>query len=66
MGVDLVTDDRLAATAYGIATDLGWAKTYDAEYIGLARLLGCRLVTLDARLARGAGRIAEIVAPTEL
>jgi predicted nucleic acid-binding protein len=66
MGVELVTDKRLAATAFGIATDLGWAKTYDAEYVALARLLECRLLTLDARLARGAGRMAEIVTPTEL
>jgi predicted nucleic acid-binding protein len=66
MGVDLVTDVTLAAEAFGIATELGWAKTYDAEYVALARLLGCRLLTLDARLARGAGRIAEIVTPTDL
>ena len=66
MGVDVVTDDTLGAQAYRIASEIGWAKTYDAEYVALARLLGCRLLTLDARLARAAGRIAEIVTPTEL
>ena len=49
-----------------VATELGWAKTYDAEYVALARLLGCRLVTLDARLRRGADRLGFVVAPDEL
>jgi predicted nucleic acid-binding protein len=52
--------------AWAVADELGWAKTYDAEYVALARALNCRLVTLDARLRRGAGRLAEIVGPTEL
>lgn len=58
--VDLFT----AATE--IAARLGWAKTYDAEYVALARLLDAPLVTVDARLARGAGSLARIVGPTEL
>jgi predicted nucleic acid-binding protein len=45
---------------------LGWAKTYDAEYVALARLLGCRLVTLDARLRRGADRLGFVISPDEL
>lgn len=49
-----------------VATELGWAKTYDAEYVALARLLDCRLVTLDARLRRGADRLGFVVAPDEL
>jgi predicted nucleic acid-binding protein len=36
---------------------MGRAKTYDAEYVAPARPLGCRLVTLDARLRRGADRL---------
>ena len=53
-------------TAWEIAQDLGWTKTYDAEYVALARLLHCPLVTLDARLARGASRMAEIVGVADL
>ena len=41
---------RLAVEAWQIADRFGWAKTYDAEYVALARLLNCRLLTLDARL----------------
>ncbi len=56
----------LADEAWQIADDLGWAKTYDAEYVALASLLGCRLVTVDARLRRGADRLGFVVGPTEL
>jgi predicted nucleic acid-binding protein len=57
---------RLGEEAWRVADELGWAKTYDAEYVALAGLLGCRLVTLDARLRRGAGRLGFVVAPHEL
>jgi predicted nucleic acid-binding protein len=49
-----------------IADQLGWAKTYDAEYVALASLLGCSLVTLDGRLRRGADRLGLVVTPAEL
>lgn len=57
---------RLYELASELARELGWAKTYDAEYVALARILDCRLVTLDGRLRRGAARVAEIIGPTEL
>jgi predicted nucleic acid-binding protein len=56
----------LRRVAWEIADELGWAKTYDAEYLALARLLKCRVVTLDARLRRGAGRLGLVVAVNEL
>ena len=57
---------RLTPEAWRIADELGWAKTYDAEYVALAHLLGSRLLTLDARLRRTASRLVEILGPTEL
>jgi predicted nucleic acid-binding protein len=57
---------QLLAEAWRIADELGWAKIYDAEYVALARLLSCRLFTVDERLQRGAGRLVEIAGPREL
>jgi predicted nucleic acid-binding protein len=64
--VERVDDPRLGARAWQIADTLGWAKTYDAEYVALADLLGCRLVTLDARLRRGAARLGFVIGVDEL
>ena len=56
----------LTDAAYRLAEENGWAKTYDAEYVALARTLGCPLVTLDGRLQRGAAHLATILAPVDL
>jgi predicted nucleic acid-binding protein len=58
--------DGLAMAAWRLASDFGWAKTYDAEYLTLARSLECRLVTLDMRLRRVADRLGFVVTPDEL
>jgi len=60
------THRRLSEEAWRIADELGWARTYDAEYVALASLLHCRLVTVDGRLRRGAARLGFVVGPTEL
>jgi predicted nucleic acid-binding protein len=57
---------RLSRRAWDLANEMGWAKTYDAEYLALAQLLDCRFVTLDARLHRDAARLGFVVSPTEL
>ena len=49
-----------------IADRFGWAKACDAEYVALARLLDCRLVTLDERLRGGTVRLGMVVTPSEL
>lgn len=52
--------------AWDIADRLGWAKTYDAEYVALALRLACPLLTLDVRLRRGAGQIVRVLTPADL
>jgi predicted nucleic acid-binding protein len=58
--------DDLAAAAWQAAEDFGSAKTYDAEYIALAKSSDCRLVTVDRRLRRGADQLGFVVTPDEL
>jgi predicted nucleic acid-binding protein len=56
----------LPTAAWEVAEEFGWAKTYDAEYVALARTEDCRLVTLDSRLRRGTDRLGFVVTPDEL
>ncbi len=64
--IDRHASDELYAQAREIARRLGWAKTYDAEYVALARRLDVQLVTRDERLRRGAGRLITVVGPDEV
>lgn len=57
---------RLGAEAWRVAAEMGWAKTYDAEYVALARLAGAHVVTLDARFRSGAERLGLVIAPHEI
>jgi predicted nucleic acid-binding protein len=57
---------ELGREAWQLAEEFGWGRTYDAEYVALARLLGCQLVTLDTRLRRGTDRLGFVVTPAEL
>ena len=56
----------LIEEAWRIADRLGWAKTYDAEYLALARLLRCRLLTTDAKLKASGSEIANVIGPADL
>ena len=42
----------LRRRAWDVATKLGWASTYDAEYVALTQLQADAFVTLDDGLAR--------------
>jgi predicted nucleic acid-binding protein len=48
----LLGDAVLRRRAWDLAERLGWAETYDAEYVALTQLQADALVTLDTELAR--------------
>jgi len=64
--IEVRSPDTLHREAWSVAEELGWAKTYDAEYVALARVLGCSLLTRDARLKRTAERLIRVIGPTEI
>jgi predicted nucleic acid-binding protein len=52
MPIRLLGDAVLRRRAWEVADQLGWAETYDAEYVALTQLQADAFVTLDADLAR--------------
>jgi predicted nucleic acid-binding protein len=50
--IRLLGDAVLRRRAWEVAEQLGWAETYDAEYVALTQLQAEALVTLDPELAR--------------
>ena len=52
MPIRLLGDAVLRRRAWELADQLGWASTYDAEYVALTQLQADAFVTLDADLAR--------------
>ncbi|MGZ6272364.1 MAG: type II toxin-antitoxin system VapC family toxin [Candidatus Limnocylindrales bacterium] len=52
MPIRLLGDAVLRRRAWELADRLGWASTYDAEYVALTQLQADAFVTLDADLAR--------------
>ncbi len=59
MPIRLLGDAVLRRRAWEIADRLGWASTYDAEYVALVQLQANALVTLDKKLARSVKGIIE-------
>jgi len=52
MSIRFLGDGVLRRRAWEIADQLGWASTYNAEYIALTQLQADAFITLDAELAR--------------
>ena len=63
MPIRLLGDAVLRRRAWELADQLGWASTYNAEYVALTQLQADALVTMDAKLAR---RIKGIVATASI
>ena len=59
MRIRFLGDAVLRRRAWEVADQLGWASTYDAEYIALTQLQADAFVTLDAELARSVGGLVE-------
>jgi predicted nucleic acid-binding protein len=60
--IRLLGDAVLRRVAWRVADELGWAETYDAEYVALTKLQADAFVTLDAELARRVGGIVPTAA----
>jgi predicted nucleic acid-binding protein len=55
--IRLLGDAVLQRRAWELAEQLGWADTYDAEYVALAQLHRGTLITLNEELARSVAGI---------
>lgn len=65
-GITGIEPEGHLAAAWRLASDLGWARTYDAEYVAVAQILDLPILTRDERLRRGADRIVAFVSPADL
>lgn len=61
--IRLLGDRVLQAKAWALADQLGWADTFDAEYVALTRLQADALVTTDPTFAAA---VRDVVAVAEL
>jgi predicted nucleic acid-binding protein len=59
MPIRLLGDAVVRRRAWEVADQLGWASTYDAEYVALTQLQADAFVTLDEKLARSVEGIVE-------
>jgi predicted nucleic acid-binding protein len=60
MPIRLLGDAVLRRRAWELADQLGWASTYNAEYVALTQLQADAFVTQDADLARSVEGIVAI------
>jgi predicted nucleic acid-binding protein len=66
MPIRLLGDAVLRRRAWELADRLGWASTYDAEYLALTQLQADAFVTLDPELASGAARLVPVASIEDL
>lgn len=66
MPIRLLGDAVLRRRAWDLAEQLGWASTYNAEYIALTQLQADALVTLDPVLAESVKGIVATASIDEL
>jgi len=66
MPIRLLGDAVLRRRAWDLADQLGWASTYDAEYVALTQLQADAFITLDKKLARSIRGIVELASIDEL
>ena len=60
MRIRLLGDRVLQSVAWKIADQLGWADTFDAEYIAVTQLQADAFITLDDSLAASARGFVEV------
>ncbi len=66
MPIRLLGDAVLRRRAWEVADRLGWASTYNAEYVALTQLQADALMTLDQELARSVEGIVATASIDEL
>jgi predicted nucleic acid-binding protein len=66
MPIRLLGDAVLRRRAWDLADQMGWASTYNAEYVALTQLQADALVTLDVELARSVQGIVATASIDEL
>ncbi len=66
MPIRLLGDAVLRRRAWDLAERLGWAETYEAEYVALTQLQADAFVTLDAELARRVEGVVETATVEDL
>ncbi len=64
--IRLLGDAVLRRRAWEVADRLGWASTYDAEYVAQTQLQADALVTTDEALARAVAGIVQIATIDDL
>jgi indolepyruvate ferredoxin oxidoreductase alpha subunit len=66
MSIRLLGDAVLRRRAWQLADSLGWASTYDAEYLALTQLQADALITADPDLSRRLEAVVKVATIDDL